>query len=134
MSRDDRSVRRARRFMEPEEALVASAVGYEHDGRRRRVVLLTDRRVLITDPRAEHPLELGLTTASAAYEPDGGLLELHQDGRPHTVLRDVEAAAATQIVALLTSHRTMSTDALAPRVRHVHLRPHGPPRTGPSDG
>lgn len=122
MRRADRAVSRAVAHLGRDETLVASAVGYEHEGRRRQVVLLTDRRILVVDLRKRAALEAGLDATSATFDRNGGRLTLEQEGMTRTVVRDVEPEIAEQIVELLLVRRRLPDSALAPRMRHVRLR------------
>lgn len=126
MSRADRAVYRTLRHLQPDETLMASTVGYENEGRRRQVVLLTDRRIIVTGLRSDPHAELPLKASSASFEPDPPRLVLHQGTEAQAVVRDVEATAARQIVALLDVYRALPESATAPRVQHVHIR-HRPP-------
>lgn len=121
MSRTDRAVYRTLRHLAANETLLASAVGYEDEGRRRQVVLLTNQRVLVTGLRHDPPVELPVAAASAAFEPDPPRLTLYQHAEAKVRVRDIEADAARQVVAVLDDHRVLPKSASAPRVQHVHL-------------
>lgn len=102
MSRIDRAVRRTRQHLDRDEGLLASAWGREVDGRRHRVVLVTDRRVVVGWRRPAPPDELSMTT-SATYHASEGRLEL-ADGDHVVELRDVEPDEGRR-VARLTDRR-----------------------------
>lgn len=119
-------MRRAGRHLRADETLIASAVGLEPDGRRRQVVMVTDRRLLVAAVDGTPALELGLETASAIFDAVGRRLTLRQGQELRAVLRHVEPADAAQIVATLADHRPLHDRALAPRTRHVHLCPDRP--------
>ena len=99
MSRVDRAVRRVRQHLAPNEYLQASAWGFEADGRRARVVVVTDHRVVVGWRRPAPPEELTLATV-ATYDRHEGLLTL-VDGDTTVRLRGVEAREGCQVVALL---------------------------------
>lgn len=102
MSRVDRAVRRVRQHLEGDEALLASAWGVEAEGRRARVVVVTDRRVLVGWRRPAPPDVLA-PSATATWEPREGLLTL-ADGDTTLQLRDVDGREGRQVVQLL-EHR-----------------------------
>lgn len=99
MGRVDRAVRRARQHLDRDEALLASAWGVEADGRRARVVVVTDRRVVVGWQRPATPDVLA-ATATATFDRRGGILEL-QDGDTVVRLRDVDPREGQQVVGLL---------------------------------
>lgn len=99
MSRVDRAVRRVRQHLDRNEYLQVSAWGVEADGRRARVVVVTERRVLVGWRRPAPPDELSLTT-TAIYDRAEGLLTL-VDGDTTVRLRGVDAREGRQVVALL---------------------------------
>jgi hypothetical protein len=99
VSRVDRAIRRARQHLDRDEALLASAWGLEADGRRARVVVVTDRRVLVAWRRPSPPDELGMAT-TATYDRGDGVLAL-VDGDTTIRLRDVEPRDGRQVVQLL---------------------------------
>lgn len=110
--RDDHGVQRAWRQLDAGEVVLTSAVGIEADGRRRRIVLLTDRRIVIVWRRGGPPLVLGYAGATCGYDRRGGLLTL-VSGDDEVVLRDVEEAVGRTVVSLVTSRREVA--ARAPR-------------------
>lgn len=107
--------------------MLASAAGCEPDGRRRQVVLLTDRRLLIAAVRGGTPTELGVDTTSASYETDRALLVLEADGQPVAMVRDVEVTAASQIMRLLGDQHSLPGRATTDEVKHVRIRRDVPP-------
>lgn len=137
MSRTDRAVYRALRHLAPDETLLTSAVGVENDGRRRQIVLVSNRRVIVAGLRHEPKVASTLTATSATFEPAGARLILERDEKTQAVVRNIEPAAARQIVALLAEHRRLPEDATAPRVQHVHIQHDEPDDSsgrGPSRG
>lgn len=99
MSRVDRAVRRVRQHLDGTEALVASAWGVEADGRRARVVVVTDRRVLVGWRRPAPPDVLA-PAPSVSWDTREGLLTL-EDGDVTVRLRDVDRREGQQVVDLL---------------------------------
>ena len=99
MSRVDRAVRRVRQQLDQHEYLLASAWGVEVDGRRARVVVVTDRRVVVGWRRPSPPDVLS-ATATAVYDRAEGRLTL-LDGDATVRLRDVDPREGRQVVALL---------------------------------
>jgi len=97
MSRVDQLVRRARRHLDGGEALLASAVGIEDGGRRRRIVLVTDRRVVVAWSRPAPPVVLP-AGCSARYDHDRLVLAAKD---VEVVVTAVDPADARQIVGLL---------------------------------
>lgn len=120
MNRTDRAVRRASHHLAPGEALIASALGLEVDGRRRQVVLLTDRRVLLVGLRGEPPLELLREGCAAEYDTLGGLLAVRQGDRRLEV-RDIKADAAARVITLLRRHRSTLTGRDPSVLRRVRV-------------
>ena len=115
MSRVDRAVRRVRQHLDRTEYLQASAWGVEADGRRARVVVVTDHRVVVGWRRPAPPQELTLGTA-ATYDRREGRLTL-VDGDTTIQLRDVDAREGRQVVALLDRTHTVP---LAERIGAPH--------------
>lgn len=99
MSRVDRAVRRVRQHLDDDEALLVSAWGIEAEGRRHRVVVVTDQRVLVAWRRPGPPESLSAST-SATYDRLDGLLVL-TDGDTIVRLRAVESREGRQVVQLL---------------------------------
>lgn len=99
MSRIDRAVRRARRHLDGDEALLVSAWGVEAEGRRHRVVVVTDQRVIVAWRRSIPPDVLSPSTV-ATYDRPNGLLTL-TDGDTVVRLCAVEPREGRQVVALL---------------------------------
>lgn len=99
MSRVDRAVRRARQHLDRHEVLLVSAWGVEAEGRRARVVVVTDQRVIVGWRRPTAPDILSQAT-TATFERTGGLLTL-TDGDVQLRLRDVDPREGQQVVALL---------------------------------
>lgn len=100
MSRLDRAVRRVRQqHLDPDEGLLASACGLEVDGRRHRVVVVTDRRVVVAWRRGDTP-DLLAMTATGTYDRATGHLEL-ADEDVTVALRDVDQHEAERVVRVL---------------------------------
>ena len=99
MSRLDRAVRRVRQHLDRYEYLLASAWGVEADGRRARVVVVTDQRVVVGWRRPSPPDVLSAST-TAIYDRAEGRLTL-LDGDTTVRLRDVDPREGRQVVALL---------------------------------
>lgn len=99
MSSIDRAVRRARQHLDDTETLLVSAWGIEAEGRRRRVVVVTEQRVLVAWRRPGSPEVLSAST-SATYDRRDGLLVL-TDGDTVVRLRAVEPREGRQVVQLL---------------------------------
>jgi hypothetical protein len=110
MSWSDRAVRRARQHLADDEGIVATALGIEADGRRRQLVLLTDRRLVIAGLRSTPPRTMDPDAAQGAFDPTGDLLTL-QDGEDEVVLRGVDRAAAQRLLVLLEQRRPGSSPA-----------------------
>ncbi len=103
----DRNVPRVRRHLKDGEVLVSSVAGVEADGRRRRLVVVTDRRICISWFRGGPPVEFGLEGAEAEFDPTGRLLTVRQ-GDEEVMLRDVDEMAARALVELLSCYRHRS--------------------------
>lgn len=99
MSRLDRAVRRVRQHLDRDEGLLASAAGVEDDGRRLRVVVVTDRRVVVGWRRGAPPDMLGMTT-TGTYDRTEGRLEL-VDGDQVVALRQVDRHEAERVLRVL---------------------------------
>ena len=120
MSRSDRAVQRASHHLAPGEALVASTLGREAAGRRRQVVLLTDRRLLLVGLRGEPPRALLREGCTAEYDTVGGVLTVRQgDGRLE--IRDVKADSAARMITLLRRHRSTLLRRDVSSLRRVRL-------------
>lgn len=100
MSQVDPRIARACRHLDEDESLLASVVAGEIGGRRGRVVLVTNQRVLVAWTRPAPPDVLRLETCVARWAPGSGTLTL-SDGARMISLADVEATAARKIVELL---------------------------------
>jgi hypothetical protein len=120
MSRTDRAVRRTGHHLVADEALVASALGREVDGRRRQVVVMTDKRVLVVGLRAEPPAVLVREGCRAEYDATGGLLTFKQGDR-ELMVRDVEEEAAHRMVALLARHRSSLVSRGTRTLHHIRI-------------
>jgi hypothetical protein len=120
MSRVDGSVRRLERYLDSDEIVLASFGGREESGRRRRVLVVTSDRVLVTWVRGDPPEEFDLGGSSCTHEPRQATFTLRQGDREVT-LRDVDEAAARVVAQLLTDHRRWAPRAPSPRVPGVRL-------------
>jgi hypothetical protein len=110
MAFGDSRVQRVLGPLQGDEVLVASVAGIEADGRRRRMIVVTDRRIRVGGFRGDAPLELSLTGATCSYDRNGALLTLRQ-GEDEVMLRGVDEIPARALVELLANHR--------PRPSHV---------------
>lgn len=99
---NDRLVRRVLDRLGPAEGLVASLLGYEEGGRRRHVVLATDRRVIVSPVRPSPAMELGYEQLAAAAALDGALVLTTTDGSQHVVERVTEPRRLELMVELLS--------------------------------
>lgn len=99
MSRLDRAMRRVRQHLDRDEGLLASAEGVEDEGRRHRVVVVTDRRVVVGWRRGAPPDVLSMTT-TGTYDRSDERLEL-VDGDRVVVLRQVDRHQADQVLRVL---------------------------------
>lgn len=108
MARTDRGVRRARRHLTPDEIVMASAMALEDEGRRRQVVVVTDRRVLITGLRDDTSVEFPLDGSTCRYQRTGGRLTFAYEDRELTV-RDIDELAGRNLVMLLEARATRRT-------------------------
>lgn len=115
MDRADRGVRRARRHLSDGEVVLASATGLEGDGRRRRVVVVTDRRVLVTPMRGDASVEFPLDGSTCRYQRAGGRLTLGSDEHD-LVVREVDELASRTIVELLAARATRRSAQDAVRI------------------
>lgn len=106
----DRGVRRLLRHLDDNEAVVASLTGVESDGRRRRLVIVTERRILVGWVRGDPPLELNLDGAKCRYDDQGALLTLEQ-GEHEMVLRSVDELAGRALADLVANHRSAAATA-----------------------
>jgi hypothetical protein len=99
-----RAVRHARASLAPDEGIVAAVTGREADGRRRLLVLLTDRRLLVTSLRGGEPRVLDPDRTRAELDPTGALLTLRGED-DEVVVRDTDPHAAQQLGQLLAARR-----------------------------
>ena len=99
MGRVDRAVRRARQHLERDEVLLVSAWGVEAEGRRARVVVVTDQRVVVGWRRPGQPDVLSPST-TATFDRRERRLTL-VDGDTTVALRDVDPREGQQVVGLL---------------------------------
>jgi hypothetical protein len=100
-------IARAMRGVQPhladDEGIVATALGLEADGRRRRVAILTDRRLLVAALRGGAPRELDADATVGRFDPDGDLLTF--SGEDEVILRRVDPRAGRHLLRLLASRR-----------------------------
>ena len=85
----------------PEEGIVASCLGIEVDGRRRRLVVLTDRRLFVAWARGGTHTFLARAQAGCTYDPDGGVLTL-ADADDEVVLRGVSEMSGRTMAQLMS--------------------------------
>jgi hypothetical protein len=114
----DRALRRAQPHLVDGEGIVATALGIEADGRRRQVVILTDRRLLVVGRRGETPREFDPDGTAGSFDPSGDLLTF-VNGDDEIVLRGVDARGARQLLGLLSARRPRAHRAAPGTVRIV---------------
>ena len=120
--RPHRHVARAQRHLDPGEPVLASAVGRELAGRRGRVVLVTNTRVVVAWTRAAPSEELSLLDCTATYDSGMRILTL-DDGATLLSIGDVDPHAARSVVECLAHHdRPPVVERIGPpfHVRLVH--------------
>jgi hypothetical protein len=115
MARTERRVRRARRHLATGELVMASAVALEDEGRRRQVVVVTDRRVLVTGLRGDTSVEFPLDGSTCEYQRCGARLTLRHDELQVTV-REIDELASRTIQTLLGARATRRSVQDAVRV------------------
>lgn len=120
MSRIDRTVQRARRHLAADEVVMSAALGFEVDGRRRQLLLLTDRRVVLVGLRGEVPEVLAATDACASFDRVGGILTVAGSGG-ELVLRGVDQAAAERLERLLARHRSRLATRATRDLHHIRI-------------
>lgn len=120
MTGTDRGVRRARQQLADTEVVMASVTAIEAEGRRRRVVLVTDQRILVTGMRGDPATEFPLDGSTCTYHRVGGLLTLRA-GDVESVVRDVDELAGRTIVELLAARTARFTAQEAVRDRRVRI-------------
>lgn len=121
MGRVERLVHRAGRHLAAGEVVLGSAVGTEVGGRRGRVVLLTDDRLLLVTPlRAGKALELSLRASTATFDADAGVLTL-REGETEVALRDVDVSDGRQVVELLEQRHARAEAPYMEYVPHVRI-------------
>jgi hypothetical protein len=120
MSRVDGNVRRVERYLGADEIVLASFGGREESGRRRRVLVVTSDRVLVTWVRGDPPDEFDLGGSSCVHDPRQAIFTLRQDDREVT-LREVDEAAARVVVQLLTDHHRWAPRPPSPGGHGVRL-------------
>lgn len=112
MSRLDRALHQARHHFADGEIPVACVLGREADGRRQRLVVLTDRRLLVTGRRTEPLVELAVDGCALRLDVRAATLQF--DDPAGTVrLRDVCPISA-QVLRDLLRWRHVGTPPLAP--------------------
>jgi hypothetical protein len=77
----------------------------EEEGRRRQVVVVTDRRVLITGLRGETSVDFPLDGSTCHYQRAGGRLTFGHEDRELTV-REIDGLAGRNIQTLLEARAT----------------------------
>jgi hypothetical protein len=103
VSRVDGSVRRVERYLAADEFVLASFGGRETDGRRRRLLVVTSDRVLVTWVRGEAPEQFDLAGVVCGYDAKDGTFTLRQADR-EVALREVDETSARIVVQLLEQH------------------------------
>jgi hypothetical protein len=94
----------AREHFAVDEVPVVCVLGREAEGRRRRLVVLTDRRLLVVGRGTEPLIELSADLTRPAYDLTDGTLRLEDPERTVTV-REVEPGPATLLADLLSWRR-----------------------------
>ena len=122
MRHHHRHVARAQRHLDPGEPVLASAVGRELAGRRGRVVLVTNTRVVVTWTRAAPPEELSLLDCTATYDPGMHILTL-DDGGTMLSVGDVDPHAARSVIECLSRHDRAVMQGPGGTLPHVRLVP-----------
>ena len=100
----DRAIRRALRDLDDGEVVVASLTGLEAEGRRRRFIVVTGRRMLIGSARGDAPTEFALHTVTARFDRSARRLSIEADGSA-TTLREVDELAARALAEVVAQHR-----------------------------
>jgi hypothetical protein len=103
VARVDGSVRRVERYLATDEFVLASFGGREAGGRRRRVLVVTSDRVLVTWARGDAPEEFDLGGVACRYDVRDATFVLRQGDR-EVVLGEVAEMAARVVVQLLEQH------------------------------
>lgn len=93
---------------------MASAMALEEDGRRRQVVVITDRRVLITGLRGGTSVDFPLDGSMCRYQRIGGRLTFGHEDRELTV-REVDELSSRNVQTLLDARATRRTAQAAVR-------------------
>jgi hypothetical protein len=116
--RVDGSVRRLERYLGTDEFVLASFGGREAGGRRRRVLVVTSDRVLITWVRGDVPEEFDLGGVVCRYEARDATFTLRQGDR-EVALQEVDEMAARVVVQLLEQHHRWAPRPASPTMRVV---------------
>ena len=116
MSRLDRAVHELRDQFAPQEVPVVSLLGREAEGRRRRLVVLTDHRLLVAGRRTEPVVVLSPDLCTISYDDATGRLRL-EDPDQTVVLREVAPLPARLLRDLLRWRHATTP----PPTRHVPL-------------
>ena len=106
MSLLDRVVRETRRELAPMEGLIGCVQGREGGGRRRVVVIATDKRVLIVAPRRGAPVQVDYADIDVVtyHEGDEGLvLHIEASGTTHEVDHVADRSALDLLVQLVAT-------------------------------
>ena len=110
MSRLDRALHDVRHHLAAGEVPVVSVLGREVDGRRRRLVVLTEHRLLVAGRRTEALVAFCPDACTVAYDPVGAVLTI-TDASTTLSLRDVDATAAGLLQDLLRWRRRPAAPA-----------------------
>lgn len=108
MSRLDRAMHEARTHFAVDEVPVVCVLGREDEGRRHRLVVLTDRRLLVIGRRAEALVELSADLTRPVYDVADRRLRLEDPARTVSV-REVDPGPAGLLADLLRWRRGAST-------------------------
>ena len=108
MSRLDRAMHEARTHFTVDEVPVVCVLGREAEGRRHRLVVLTDRRLLVVGRGTEPLIEMSADLTRPVYAVSDQTLHLEDPVRT-VVIREVEAGPAALLADLLRWRRGAPT-------------------------
>ncbi|HSK24187.1 MAG TPA: hypothetical protein VK906_13460 [Egicoccus sp.] len=100
MSRLDRAMHEARTRFAVDEVPVVCLLGREAEGRRHRLVVLTDHRLLVVGRGTEPLIELSADLTRPVYDAADRTLRL-EDPTQTVVIREVEAGPAALLADLV---------------------------------
>lgn len=118
----DRAVRRLTRHFGSDEGLLGTALGHEAEGRRRLVVVATDRRMLVSNLRFDPPTEIAysdLRDVEVYGEPAAPTLRLVLAEGEQVIARIGDVDRLALLVALLRER--IGAPAIRPSVPLVRV-------------